>query len=189
MGTCSSGFGYVYGTKRLCVATCPEGTWALTSSSTCVTTQAECGSLFADNKTRACVVALGCSFGYYASTDSHACELYCPASTYGNPDTKKCETSCVHPYFADNGVNLCVTSCITQGTYADIDSSRTCVPTCNTAGSTPYSDNSTRTCVSDCNQTISTYVADEYTGGAWVCSYWCTTGYYADRSTTNPKCV
>ncbi len=59
---------------------------------------------------------------------------------------------CLNPYFRDNGVNKCVTTCVTNNTYADVDSTRTCVTSCNsTGGSTPWADDSTKTCVNGNN--------------------------------------
>lgn len=84
---------------------------------------------------------------------------------------------------------MCVSDCKTQNTFKDVDSGRSCVTACNSTGSTPYADPSTKSCVSVCNVTVSSFLADKWTGAGWVCAYWCTPGYYADRSTSTPQCV
>lgn len=79
-----------------------------------------------------------------------------------------------------------MSTCVTDNTYADVSSTRTCVTACNTSGSTPWADESTKTCVSDCNNTISTYLADNTT---WKCVYHCPLTHVADFTTNAPKCV
>lgn len=193
VATCSAGlYGYAYGSTRICVTTCPDQTWAESVSMTCKTVPTDCGAgFYADNRTHACVVATSCSFGYYANTHTQTCDITCPSGEVGHPTTRLCQTSCANPYYADFQAGLCVSSCKTAGTFADVDQTpqRQCVSTCNSSGSTPYADNSTRTCVSVCNTIVSSYFADRYTGAGWVCSYWCTPGYYADSSTSTPVCV
>lgn len=150
-------------------------------------TTLQCGTKYADNYSRTCVVATSCSFGTYGDPTTYSCVTYCPTGRYGHPTTKVCETGCTSPYFADPGVNLCVSSCVTAGLYADVDSSRTCVSSCNNlTGSTPWADDSNRTCMADCNQTVSKYLADNTT---WKCVYDCPLTHVADFTTTAPKCV
>jgi hypothetical protein len=58
-----------------------------------------------------------------------------------------CQITCQSPYFADYVAGLCVLKCVTNNTYADVSSTRTCVTACNSAGLTPWADNNTWTCV------------------------------------------
>lgn len=110
--TCTSGnYGYAYGTIRVCVATCPDNTWAESVSMTCKTDPADCGTMYADNRTHSCVAAASCSFGYYANTHTQTCDINCPLGEYGHPTTRLCQTSCATPYFADLQARLCVTTC------------------------------------------------------------------------------
>ena len=99
------------------------------------------------------------------------CVQYCPSATYpndttgasvGHPTSKICQAACASPYFADYVAGLCVTACITNNTYTDVDSSRTCVLSCNPSGSTPWADNNTWTCVSGNFGIIKTVIIREW---------------------------
>lgn len=60
------------------------------------------------------------------------------------------------------------------------------MPACNTAGLTPWADDSTRRCVNDCNNTVAKYLADNTT---WKCVFDCPMDLVADFTTLAPKCV
>lgn len=185
-GICSAPNWGLESYNRKCVARCPSDTWARSSSRTCVNTTLQCNPNYANDYSRACVTALNCPFGTYADPTTYHCVTYCPSGRYGHPTTRVCELTCSSPYFRDPGVNLCVTSCVTAGLYADVDSSRTCVSSCNNSAATPWADDSTRKCVYDCNDTIALYLADNTT---WKCVYDCPLTHVADFTTTTPKCV
>lgn len=184
--TCPPPYWGVQNYNRKCVLVCPTGTWARTTDRVCVNTTAQCNPNYANDYTRKCDTAANCPFGTFADNGTWHCVTYCPNNSYGHPTTRICQTFCDYPYFADPGVNLCLTSCKTTGLYADVYSSRSCVPNCNISDSTPWADDSTRQCVSDCNDTVISYLADNST---WKCVYNCTSPYVADFTTVAPKCV
>jgi hypothetical protein len=151
---------------------------------------------YADNYTRKCVFPQQCSLGYYAENNTQTCVPQCPTASspssiagasVGDPFSKVCQAVCNGSYFADYVAGLCVLHCVTNQTYTDVDSGYRCVSSCNTAGSTPYKDNSTWACVSDCNNTgIANFLRDSTT---WMCVFNCPANYYADFLTTNnPIC-
>lgn len=69
-------------------------------------------------------------------------------ASVGDPVSKVCQHQCYAPYYADYVAGLCVTDCLTNGTYADDNSNRSCVVACNTSGATPWADPSNFKCVS-----------------------------------------
>ena len=111
---------------------------------------------YADNYTRTCVFPWQCSLGYFADNLTQSCVPQCPSSPTPAYSTNAsvgyinsvCQITCQSPYFADYVAGLCVLDCITNNTYADASSTRTCVTACNSSGLTPWADNTTWTCVS-----------------------------------------
>ena len=53
-----------------------------------------CNPFYADNNTRTCVTAIGCTMGFFADNSTWRCVPYCPNNSYAHPTTKICQQYC-----------------------------------------------------------------------------------------------
>jgi hypothetical protein len=140
----------------------------------------------------------------YKLNSTSKCVLTCPTNTYAHPLTFWCVDFCYGVYFADPQLNQCVKVC-SPGLFADKGSSNKCVTRCNQTGGYPYRDSDLRQCVSVCSNGYADPIAQScvfnctpglYLNGSdqsnqtyKICSYNCTSPYFAYNNTDSGICV
>ena len=96
-----------------------------------------------------------CPDGWFAQNDAlRRCVTRCNSTTYGYLKVCLAPASCTGYMVGDPSTNLCVDTCpVTQGTYADLTVTKTCVSVCPIVGDVIYfADPTLRWCVAKCNE-------------------------------------